>query len=159
MAQPAQIWPVSLIQPDRKVDCSYYSVAYLRHCFGQAEVTVEGVKAYRQKMRYQEIGYPEEVGITIDGYWHHKGKEFERFWLGAEQKAWVQEHLAQGDLAIVMGERVADMGHVVVLLEANETGVLLADPADGQVRETWEWFSGSGAGTHGCHRVQAWYRQ
>lgn len=151
-------WPAPLLQPDKKKDCLLYSVAYLCHCFGFTSVTVELVKAFRQQMRLKEVHYPEELGLEMECYWRYEDEQqWKRFWLGMEQKVWVQEHLAQEHLALVSIHRVPEMGHSVVLLEADETGVLIADPATGHVHETWEWFLGMGPGTHGCHRIEGWY--
>lgn len=152
------VWPDPLIQPDKKKDCSFHSVAYLCRCFGFLQVTADDVKAFRQRTGFKEVHYPEDLGIAMDCYWRHEDEQqWRRFWLGIEQRAWVQEHLVQGQIALVSVHRVPEMGHSVVLLEADEAGVLLADPAAGHVRETWDWFLGVGPGTHGCHCIDGWY--
>lgn len=152
-------WPEPLLQPDKKKDCMIYSTAYLCRCLGYADVTPEQVRAYREETRFKEVHFPETLGIAMDCYWRYEDEQrWKQFWLGVEQKAWVQQRLAQGYLALAAVHRVPEMGHIVVLLDADETGVLLADPALGHVCETWEWFLGTGARKPGCHRIDGWYR-
>lgn len=152
-------WPEPLIQPDVKKDCLIYSTAYLCHCLGYPEITVEQIRQYRAETGWIESSFPgERLPIKSDHWWHYKlPDDYRLFWLGKEQRGWVEQHLAQGQLAIVCIHRIPEMGHIVVLLESDETGVLLADPVSGHVRENWDWFLGIGPGTHGCHRIEGWY--
>lgn len=152
-------WPGPLLQPDKKKDCMLYSVAYLCRCLGHTDVTPEQVKQYREETGWTETSFPgQRLSIQSDHYWHYKQpSDYQRFWMGKKQRGWVEQHLADGQIALVCVHRVPEMGHIVVLLEADETSVMLADPIYGHVRETWDWVLGVGPGTHGCHRIDGWY--
>lgn len=152
-------YPTPLLQPDPHEGCMIYSVAYLCHCLGYISVTPEQIKQYRIETRYTEPSFPKmRLAIRSDFYWEHRQTDYQRFWLGKEQRKWVEEHLADRWIALACIHRIPEMGHIVVLLEANETDVLLADPITGLVWETWDWFLGAGpTATHGSHCIHGWY--
>ena len=155
-----QSWPQPLLQPDKQRDCLLYSVAYLCHCCGFMDVTPEQVRQYRTETGWMERSFPEKrLSVQAEYYWHYKQPaDYQRFWLGLSQRVWVEQHFIDGQIALVCVHRVSEMGHIVVLLEADSSGVLLADPIAGHVRETWEWLLGIGPGMYGCHRVEGWYK-
>lgn len=158
--QSSNKWPDPLLQPDNKKDCMLYSTAYLCHCLNHSEVTVEQLRQYRKESGLRESSFPSErLSIQSDHWWNHESAvEYQRFWLGKKQREWVEQHLAERQIALVHVHRVPEMTHIVVLLESDETGVLIADPIYGHIHETWGWFLSDGASKHGCHRVEGWYK-
>lgn len=154
-------WPAPLLQTDKKKDCLLYSTAYLCHCLGFPEVTVEQIRQYRAETGWYEASFPSErLSVRAEHWWHYKLDRvaiYQRFWMGAAQRGWVEQHLVAQQIALASIHRVPEMGHIVVLLEAGETSVLLADPIHGHVRETWEWFLSTGPGGDLCHRIEGWY--
>src|SRR5262249_28958902 len=108
--------------------------------------------------------YPALVlGHPVERFWDWMDKdeaERLRFWLGADTRAWVEQRLARGQVAVVQVHRIATMAHALVLLERQgDAGVLLMDPLYGHVVESWDWFLSIGPGNHGCHHVEGWYSE
>jgi hypothetical protein len=119
-------WPAPLLQPDKKKDCLLYSTAYLCHCLGYPDVTVEQVRQYRTETGWYEASFPSEhLSVQAEHWWHYtlQKSEYQRFWLGGEQRGWVEQHLAEKQIALASVHRVPEMGHIVVLLEADEESV------------------------------------
>lgn len=163
-------WPAPYLQPDRTQDCGFYAQAYLCRCLGYPEITAGQVKAWRAETRYHETRYaPNVLGaeiFTFNDHYNERGSH-RIWWLGkgeypdAEHSAarfWVQGVLLSGWIAQAAVHRVPHMQHAVVLLDADDDGVVLMDPISGHVREPWDWFLGIGPGKYGCHFIEGWYR-
>lgn len=163
------VWPGPYLQPDRKKDCGFYAAAYLARCLGRPDVTAEQVKAWRAETRRHEDHYAEAVlGAEMRDFWDACTDETAsmagnltdgKFWMGPGAEPWVRSWLADGWIAHVEVHRIAELGHAVVLLDADEDGVLLMDPLSGHITEPWDWFLGVGPGIRGAHHVAGWYRK
>ena len=160
-ASPRQ-WPAPLLQPDRSKDCLLYSVAYLCHCAGHLDVTAEDVRRFRREAHLWEGMLPKKrFAIAIDRYWDfvYDEPERQRYWLGPDQRVWVESHLAAGEIGLVCVERTAGRAHQLVVLESRgDAGVLVMDPLYGHRIESWQWFLSVGPSQRGCHRIDGWYR-
>jgi len=105
--------------------------------------------------------YPEEYGAQVKRHWHTytDQEEWKRYWLGPTTQTWVEQHLAQGYIALVIVERVPNKAHALVALESHgNEGVYVMDPLYGHRVDSWEWFLSVGPGHHGCHHIDGWYR-
>lgn len=161
-------WPAPYLQPDPREDCGFYAAAYLARCLGRQDVTADQVKAWRADTRCHETQYARRViGAEMRTFWDEEKvvslvtspEERRRwFWLGPGLRGWVTGWLFTGWIAQVMLHRIPEMGHAAVVLGCSDEGVLLMDPIYGHVTESWDWFLGIGAGTHGCHFIEGWYR-
>lgn len=157
-------WAKPLLQPDPHDGCILYSVAYICHCFGYASVTSDQVQSFREEARKLEAMFPQIVcGLEIKRHWdHYKNdeEEWKRYWLGPATRLWVEQHLRQGYIGLVIVERVIGKAHAVVALESRgDEGILVMDPLYGHHLDTWDWFLSVGPGYHGCHHIDGWYRQ
>jgi hypothetical protein len=170
-------WPEPYLQPDRRKDCGFYAAAYVARCLGYPETSAGQVKAWREATTRHEAYYvTAELGAETRRFWDVYGDEPARktFWLGPGTEEWVRDWLADEWIAQLNVHRVPEMGHAVVLLEADAYGVLLMDPIYGHITEPWGWFLGPGvrAGCdgwpgsapdgrafYGCHHIEGWYRK
>lgn len=155
-------WPAPLLQPNRNEGCFIHSIAYLCHCFGCTEVTPEQVQAFRESEHKWEGMFPSlRCDLELERYWDYVNKDEEerrRYWLGSGVRSWVERHLAQGQISVVIVERVPGLAHALVLLESRgDEGVFVMDPLYGHRLDTWEWFLSIGPGNHGCHHIDGWY--
>jgi hypothetical protein len=164
----ASAFPEPYLQPSRSQDCGFYAAAYLARCLGHPEVTAGQVRAWRAETCRHEDHYASvALGAEMRTFWDActddttsmaENLKRGRFWMGPGSEEWVRSWLADGWIAHVEVMRISAFGHAVVLLDASDEGVLLMDPLYGHVIEPWDWFLGSGAGTHGAHHVAGWYR-
>lgn len=155
-------WPTPLLQPDPHDGCIFYSVAYICRCFG-VEVTPEQVQAFRAQERKQEAMLPLlNCGLQMRRHWNHYNEdqeEWQRYWLGPATRSWVEQHLSEGWIGLVIVERVTGKAHALVVLERRgDEGVLVMDPLYGHRIDSWEWFLSIGPGHHGCHHIDGWYK-
>lgn len=137
-----------------------YAVAYVARCFGK-ELGIEEIRQYREETRKLEFTLLwERVGLARETFWQKEPDmtEVRRFWLGPTAKDWVAEHLNSGAIGLVQVNRISTMAHALVALGATETGVFVMDPIYGHKVEPWDWFLGSGPGTHGAHHIECWIR-
>lgn len=152
-------WPEPYLQPDPKRDCSFYANAYVARCLGFADVTAEQIKTWREVNNRDEDWFIRvELGVVPVSYGDFMDDDDERrkFWLGPDNRTFV-EHWLGTHVAKASVHRIQEMSHAVVALEARTEGVLIMDPIFGFRVEPWDWFLGIGAGTHGCHRLDAIY--
>ena len=163
------VYPEPYLQPDRNQDCSFYAAAYIARCLGRPETTAEQIKAWRAETHRHEDHYARAfLGAEMRTFWDAMDLDEKapladclrrgKFWMGPGTEDWVRGWLADGWIAHVEVMRIAAMGHAVVLLDARECGAFLMDPIYGHVTEPWDWFLGSGLGSHGAHHVAGWYR-
>jgi hypothetical protein len=167
-AELASAFPPPYLQPNRKEDCGFYAAAYIARCLGHPETTAEQVKAWRAENAYHEDRYaPRALGAEMRTFWDEctddsasmaENLKRGKFWMGPGTEDWVRSWLDGGWIAHVEVHRITTLGHAVVLLDASDDGPLLMDPLCGHVVEPWDWFLGSGPGTHGAHHVAGWYR-
>jgi len=140
-----------------------HSVAYICHVFGRTDVTPADVIAYRQSTRKIEGLFLTEVfsNIKCERYWEDYRADpthelHKRWWMGPANRGWVETRLQAGHVALVHILRIPTMTHAVVLLEADDSSVLLMDPIYGFKEESWDWFLGPGSGQQ-CHHIDGWY--
>jgi hypothetical protein len=155
-------WPTPLLQPDPHDGCILYSVTYLCHCFGHTEVTPKQVQTFREQTRKLEAMFPQwHCGLHMKRHWDHYDTdqaEWQRYWLGPTAQSWVETHLNQGYIGLVIVERVVGRAHAIVVLESHgDEGIFVMDPLYGHRVETWEWLLSAGPGQHGCHHIDGWY--
>lgn len=155
-------WPDALLQPSMDTGCIEHSVAYLAHCLGFTQVTPEMVaEAQGAESPACERYIPAVLHYPVELWWQHKDNDAERrlWWLGANARPWVEARIADGQVALVIVERVPGRAHAVALLDTEgEHGVFIMDPLYGHRTESWNWFLGLGAARHGAHFVAGWYR-
>ena len=160
-------WPPALLQPDPHTGCLEYSVAYLCRSLGALSATPENAQDYRARTNHSEEFFPKEVcGYEI----HRWGEDYDedthlerRWWLGPEQRPWVESWFARGYRALWYVHRALHIGHFVVGLEdLGDAGVLIMDPLSGLITESWDWMLGPGANKDWqntpSHRIEGWYR-
>lgn len=158
------VLPEPYYQPAGTRDCSFYAVAYLARCLGHPDVTADQVKDWRAATgRHEDEFISRELGHERRRWGDDRDDEAarRRWWLGPGSADWVRGWLDAGWLGLSVVHRIASMGHAVAVLDATDAGPLLMDPwpgLGGHLVEPWDWFLGSGAGNHGCHRIDAWYR-
>jgi len=122
------------------------------------------VKAWREETNTVEEYYSwKALGHQPRRWWddQHDDEARRRWWLGPDGREWIESWLADGYIGHAHVFRRPEYGHAVVVLEARPDGVLLMDPwpaYGGFVVEPWDWFLGGGAGNHGAHMIEAWYR-
>lgn len=122
-------------------DCALASAAWICRLFGfgdgiedvrralAAGIDVEGVRRHVVPDHYPRVvrAIPARM-LPWD-----QGEEPWRLGLGAE--GWVRRHLDGGEVAFVNVHRGGPSMHAVVLVDADDAGVVLMDPALGFVRE------------------------
>jgi hypothetical protein len=164
----APAFPEPYLQPDRSMDCGFYTAAYIARCLGHSGVTAEQVKAWRAETARHEDHYARvALGAETRTFWDYctddtasmavnlrRGK----FWMGPGTEDWVRSWLDDGWIAHAEVMRISAFGHAVALLDAAEEGVVLMDPLCGHVIEPWSWFLGPGPGMKGAHFIAGWYR-
>ena len=156
------MWPPPLLQPDPCEGCILYSVAYLCHCLGYPGTTPEQVRDFRARSNKWEGMFPVvSFGVKLERFWNYledDQDEMQRFWLGQGTREWVEKHLTQGQIGLVIVERVAGKAHALVALESRgDKGIFVMDPLYGHRVDTWEWFLSIGPGNHGAHHIDGWY--
>ena len=152
-------WPSPYLQPDPKRECSFYANAYVARCLGFADVTAQQITTWREQTSIHEDHYVDRIlGVRGHRHWDFKYDDGyrSRFWLGPDNRPFVEHWLAR-HIAKASVHRIAAMSHAVVALEATDDGVLIMDPIYGHRIEPWDWFLGTGTGTHGCHRFDVIY--
>ena len=153
-------WAEVPLQPTGSGDCELYATAYITRLFGHS-ATPEVVRSWAEETRFLKARYPEKVhGVKASwGCWTAAAGldvaiSYSQYPGFAE---WVRAYAAHGCVGLAIMHLRADYGHAVVILEADESGVLLADSCRGLVRDPWEFFKcpiPDGFPT----RVEAWYR-
>lgn len=160
-----RVWPEPYLQPLGSRDCSYYAVAYIARVLGDLGMDAESVMDWRAQTRKHESHF---IGQALGGEFRHWGEDAadddarRRWWLGPTARPWVEGWLADGWIGLALVHRIPELAHAVVVLDATEAGAVLMDPwptYGGFLTESWDWFLGVGAGTHGCHRIDGWYRK
>lgn len=158
-------WPAPYLQPEPHTGCIEHAVAYIARCFGHADVMAQAVHQWREERRITENMYPTYVlGHPVERFFRAREAgdeaEFKRFWLGLDARAWVEAHLARGEIALVIVERVPGHAHALALLATcGDDGALVMDPLYGHRVEPWAWLLGVGPGGEGCHFIDGWYRR
>lgn len=154
-------WPAPLLQPDPAKDCLLYSLAYICHCAGYPQVSVEDIRRFRAEAAMWAGMFPtKRCGLHMERIWEYLPDESERlrFWMGPGERAWVEEHLCTGKIGLVCVERAVGHAHQLVVLESlGDAGVLVMDPLYGHREEPWDWFLSVGPGHTGCHHIDGWY--
>ena len=170
-------WPDIALQPPGSKDCQFYAMAYLLGLLGVEDWSGQPWSGERVKQArldstdsaHPMATFPERV-CGIEPAWEAFGLPWEerrdlcysfaprfRDWV----RSWASDRSPRGCVGYTIVHRVEWMTHVVIVLEADEEGVLLADPARGIVRDAWEDFESYGGqnwpGGKPTH-VEAWYR-
>lgn len=148
------------LQPAGSMDCEFYAAAYLARLFGH-DVSVETLRQYKEHERrdltfylVNTLGMPLSWGL----YWQVPHKErFDYMWANREgYKPWVLREVAKGAIGFAVIHLVPQCGHCVVILEADEECLLIADSVRGLVKDSWEKHL-----THDDRyfpsRVEAWF--
>lgn len=166
-------WPDPYLQPDKRVDCHLYTVAWIARHFGRLDANAEQVRDLREGRvdpdgkRLSEDHFLDGLAdVERDSYWLHYGPpgngfaDVDEWWLGPKHRAWVEQHLAEGWVGYAHIHRVEEMAHAVALLEdRGDVGVLLMDPGVGIIVEPWSYFLSHGTGHPLSHRISSWYRR
>ena len=149
-------WPDIKLQPPGSMECAVYAISYLSLILGE----------YKPPEDIQPLNFRESHSIldtrpewNLYGGGRVAGGVMFSFSPGFRD--WCTAYTKHGCVGYAHVYMREEYGHSVVLLEADEEGVLLGDPARGLVRDPWESFeSYVGDPTPGGRpsSVKAWYR-
>ncbi len=138
----AQRWPDIPLQPAGSEDCSFYAASYLGTLLGHYR-SPEEVRRWRDTTNREVALFARDV-LGAEPAWFRRNLSLEGYRIGyAHQPAfrkWCEAYLDHGCVAYATIFLVERMSHAVVLLEADDTGVLVADPVRGIVRDPWPLF-------------------
>jgi hypothetical protein len=162
-------WEIPPLQDPNSNDCEKFAVAYICRLLG-FNTDWKDVKEWVDKERRVVDLYPYFVhGIQPEWSWWDVGKNplpkgVSKVYLPSysrhEQfKDFIFENLNKGCVGYASTFHVDWIGHALVLLEADEEGVLFADSARGLVKDTWDKFINPLGKEHRyVSRVQTWYK-
>lgn len=162
----AQEWPDIPLQPPGSEDCELYATSYLTTLLGERR-TPEQVRNWPEKGQRSQGFYPmHALGIAPVWmmYWGPAGTQMPlgiMYSFSPGFRDWCKAYVKHGCVGYAHVFLVERLGHAVVLLEADDEGVLLADPVRGLVRDTWtdfESYVGNPEPGGRPSHVKAWYR-
>ncbi len=156
-------WPDMPRQPAGSELCGPYATSYLVGLLGVPRPP-EDVGGFDPA--WQDGAFYPEKALGIRPVWRMYGGGAQiphgiMYGFSPGFRDWCRAYVKHGCVGYAHVFLVERLSHAVVLLEADEDGVMLADPARGLVRDPWEDFESHvgkpGPGERPSH-VRAWYK-
>lgn len=146
-------YPTVPLQPLGSTDCELYAGAYVARLFGR-NLSVEELRPIREQQKLlihsyllNEIGIPgAKVSWRSDPAWANR----------EGYKDFIFENVSKGFIGFSVIHLIPEMGHCVVLLEADSSGVTFADSVRGLVKDSWDAHLRHG-NLFSPSRIDAWY--